>query len=190
MEADWEFEIASDAPRIDAAWSGYLDLRSDPASIRTIPEASRLRELAAALLHLNEPDSPVWTAKCDVWEPDAIDPDEFEATEDAAARALACYIDLLPAHADTWSTLDLIADWCRELCARLRAKPLRQCRADLIIRSAILAPDQTSLGITAYIAGCGAALDEATATLGRALHLFALTIVENSVSTTTDQKLQ
>lgn len=175
MEADWEFEIAPDAPVIDAAWQGYVDLRSEPERVREISEASGLPELAAALLRLNAVGSSVRTAKCDVWEPGPIDADEFDATTDAAACALACYIDLLPADAD-WATLDLVADWCRGHCAYLRARAIRQCRVDLVIRRAALASDQTGIGITAYIAACGAKPDGATAALGQALDAFVETV--------------
>src|SRR5215471_12346696 len=122
MEADWEFEIAPDAPVIDAAWSGYVPLRVHPERASSLDEVASLPALEGFLTLLNAADSPVWTAKCDVWEQDAIDPDELEATPETAAHAVSCYIDLLPSSSADWSTLDAVADWCRELCVELRSK--------------------------------------------------------------------
>jgi hypothetical protein len=170
MECDWEFEIAPDAPVIDGAWSGHIDLRTHPELAVGLAEADDLPALANALSSLNASDSPVWTAKCDVWEPEAFDPDELDASEDAT-QAIACYIDLLPS-ADLWPTMDAVADWCRRICAAMRARPLRQCRADLVIRRSFLAADQTGLGITAYLTACAAGNSGARESLAAALALF------------------
>jgi hypothetical protein len=175
MEADWEFEVASDAPVIDAAWSGYLDLRAHPEEASRLPEVQALPALASALAFLNAAGSPVWTAKCDVWEPDAFDPDELDAPPQAGEHALCCYIDLLPS-SDAWATLDDVAGWCGNLCAGLRAKPLRQCRADLVVRRAFLTPSQTCFGITAYVTGCAATQPAAKEALSSAVALLARTI--------------
>jgi hypothetical protein len=172
MEADWEFEIAPDAPVIDAAWSGYLDLRAHPDSASHLPEVAGLPALAGVLTSLNAARSSVWTAKCDVWAPDAVDPHELEAVPETAAHALSCYIDMLPS-GEAWPTIESAADWCRELCAKLRAETLRQCRADLVIRRAFLSPTQTGLGITAYVTGCGPTPSAAQGVLSLALALFA-----------------
>jgi hypothetical protein len=190
MEADWEFEIAPDAPIIDAAWSGFVDLRTHPERASRLPEADQFPELAEALVRLNAPDSSLWTAKCDLWDPGEIDPDEFGAPIESTRCAVACYVDLLPANAATWSTLDSIADWSRRLCTALRAHPLRQSRADLVIRRALVDRDQAVLGVTAYLAGCAANADAAKTMLASALHAFADTICEMEQSVSTRQKLQ
>jgi hypothetical protein len=172
MECDWEFEIAPDAPVIDAAWQGYLNLRTHPDQVSHLPEVAALPALSEALTFLNAPDSSVWTAKCDVWTPEAFDPDELDALPGQGTEALACYIDLLPA-TGMWPTIDAVAEWCRELCAALRLKPLRQCRTDLVIRRAFLAEDQTGLGITAYSTACGATTSQARESLSEAVRQFA-----------------
>lgn len=171
MECDWEFEIAADAPVIDGAWSGLVDLRAHPESALQLPEADELPALAEALSVLNAADSPVWTAKCDVWEPEAIDPDELDAAAEEGAAAIACYIDLLPS-ADLWPTIDVIADWCRRVCGVLRAKPARRCRTDLVIRRSFLSSDQTGLGVTAYVTACGSWNSDARDSLSAAIGLF------------------
>lgn len=175
METDWEVEIADDAPIIDAAWSGYLDLRSQPDRVNDIAEVAQLPALGRALLRLNSPDSPVWTAKCDVWQIDSIDPDEMNTDLSGSGTGIACYLDLLPAEPNMWITVEGITVWCRELCLRLRSAPVQRCRVDLIIRRAFHMPEQPALGITAYIAGCGASETEAAEALSAATEVFSKT---------------
>jgi hypothetical protein len=172
MECDWEFEIAPDSPVIDGAWSEYVNLRVRPEQAFHLTEAITLPTLAETLTLLNAQDSSVWTAKCDVWVPDAFDPDELDALPGQGTEALACYIDLLPA-SGAWLTMDALAEWCRGLCALLRITPLRQCRADLIVRRAFLTTDQAGLGITAYLTACGATIPDARESLSSAMKLLA-----------------
>jgi hypothetical protein len=173
MEADWEIEIAPDAPVIDAAWEGYVDLRQAPVHIVEIREADQLRTLADTLIRLNSPSSPVWTVKCDVWPVDGFDPDELDADPKQAAQALGCYIDLIPVCAEIPSPLDAIVDWCRQLCLRLRSRPLRQSRVDTIVRRALITSDTVRLGITAYVTACGSSAQEAEEVLSSALDVLA-----------------
>jgi len=65
-------------------------------------------------------------------------------------------------------------------CERLRAVPLTHCRADLIVRQALIAPDSIVHGITAYLTACGASPESANAALSRALAAFARTVCPNS----------
>ena len=51
-------------------WPGFVDLRAEPARIVEIAEAAALPALASLLLALNAAESPVWTSKCDMWEPE------------------------------------------------------------------------------------------------------------------------
>ena len=180
MECDWEIEIAPDAPVIDAVWAGFVDLRRDASRVRDVSETAQFPALAEALVRLNSTSSPVWTAKCDVWPIDTVDPDELGAEEDSASSVVGCYIDLLPAGAQpllTGSGLDAIPEaipnWCRRLCLDLRNRPLRQCRVDAIIRRAHFTPVEDGLdeglGITAYVTTCGRSQPEASAVLARAL---------------------
>lgn len=178
MEADWEFEIAPDAPLIDATWFGYVDLRTHPEIASRLPEAQMLPALASTLITLNAANSPVWTAKCDVWEPEAFDADELDAPPQSAAQALSCYIDLLPSAA-CWCTPAEVADWCRELCTALRAQPLRHCRVDLVIRTAVSSPRDTGLGVTAYVTGCGVTRADAKEALSPALTVLANAITRS-----------
>ena len=176
MEADWEVEAGGDAPMIDAQWPGFVDLRLHPERAWQLPEAAELPALAEALATLNDAASLVWTSKCDVWpvlEPDEFDPDELDAPPGCAARAMGCYIDLLPRSDRLWAAPALAASWCKGVCARLRAVPLRSCRVDFVVRRALISPERMDFGITAYLTACGPSAAEANRTLQAALAAFA-----------------
>ena len=168
MEADWEFEVGPDAagstaPVIEAAWAGFVDLERNPESARNLPEAAQLPGLAEALIRLNDAASPVWTSKCDVWpsiEAGDFDPDELDAPPNSSAHATGCYIDLLPRAGRQWREPETAAARCREVCGFLHKVPLRCCRADLVIRRAIITANPSDqepeiLGVTAYLTACG-----------------------------------
>lgn len=173
MEADWEFEIAPEAPVIDAAWAGFVDLRVAPERVSELAELAGLPPLEGFLVRLNAPGSPVFTAKCDVWNPGEIDPDELDASSESVRKALACYIDLLPANAHSWPTPQMAAEWSRAICASLAELPARQCRIDLVIRRAFLAPTELGFGITCYLTACGSTETDAAGALARALDAFS-----------------
>ena len=175
MQADWEFEVGGDAPVIDALWLGFVDLRAARERVRELPETSQCVGLATALEKLNSPRSPVWTCKCDFWpELDAgeFDGDELDSPAGECSSATAVYIDMLPAANGAWRLPQLAEAAARELYARLAAVPLRCCRADLIIRRAVVALDATDFGITAYLTACGAGAEDAARTLEAVLAEF------------------
>ena len=176
MEADWEVEIGGSAPVIEAHWVGFIDLCLEPERAVQLPEVIHLPFLADMLVRLNAPASPVWTSKCDVWHPEAFDPDELDAPAGAAQYAIACYIDLLSRSRRAWSDPERTVAQCQALCAHLREIRLRGCRADLIVRQAAITPGVQSLGITAYFTACGPAPQQAGATLALALDAFAASI--------------
>lgn len=180
MEADWEFEVGGDAPVIEAGWPGFIDLRRFPERALQLPEALELPAMAKALARLNGIGSPVWTSKCDVWpvtDRAAFDADELDAPPGCDTHAIACYVDLLArddaSRSDRqWPSPGRIADDCKQVCGLLSAVPLQCCRVDLVIRRAFIAPDRTSLGITAYLTACGSSKGEARQALGAALAAF------------------
>jgi hypothetical protein len=120
----------------------------------------------------------VWTAKCDVWLLDApVDPYELDTEPEDSAHAVACYIDLLPRNDQQWDVPESAATACKEIVTRLRAAPLRSCRADLVVRQARIAPEAYSLSITAYITACATDETEACVRLGAAVAAVADTLV-------------
>lgn len=175
MEADWEFEIGPGAPVIDGAWEGVVDLQTDPQRLREIAEAALAPGLAEALRQLNGPTSAVWTSKCDVWQPEGIDPDELDAEEHAASAtcALACYIDLLLRNDTEWASPAYAEACCRRICEDLHAVGARSCRVDLVVRRALPSPGRETLGITAYLTACGTTKAHAAAALSHALSALA-----------------
>jgi hypothetical protein len=180
MEADWEVEIGPGAPIIEAFWPAFVDLRTAPERIREIEEASKFPALADALMRLNKadtykpdsaPDSPVWTAKCDLWTLQQCDPDEMHAVSEECATGLACYIDLMPREGLVFSGLPETESWARALVIRLRRSSCRCSRTDLVIRRAY-AGNVEGLGVTVYIAACGTDSVAAANTLVTALAVF------------------
>ncbi|MGA8043441.1 MAG: hypothetical protein WCA37_11610 [Terracidiphilus sp.] len=173
MEADWEVEIGGDAPVLDAAWSGFIDLRQTHAEAHTLDEVKNFPPLGAVLVRLNSNRSPVWTAKCDFWQLDEFDPFELDAPLLPGQYALACYIDLFARNRAEWSSPQQAMDWCRALCLLLHQLPLRNSRADLVIRAAYLPGDEAGFGVTAYLIAVGADEPGARAQLTKALVAFA-----------------
>ena len=188
MEADWEFEVGGEAPVIEAAWPGFVDLRRNPERAWELPEAAELPVLAEALASLNADDSPVWTSKCDLWpvvDMAEFDADELDAPPGCAAHAMGCYIDLLPRAGQPrndrqWETPEMAAAACTEICGLLHAVPLRCCRVDLVLRRALLVHYEMDLGITAYLTACGPSPAEAMQTLEAALAAFARVLCGHS----------
>lgn len=182
MEADWEFEIGWDAPVIDAAWAGLIDLRSEPARVHEIAETAQLPGLADALRRLNVPGSPVWTAKCDVWEPAEFDPNEMEADPASTKEAIACYLDLLPRSDQQWNSPEASGKWCDRRVQILRTIPAPNCRADLVIRRAWITPEVHDLGVTAYLTACGSDRASARQALTAALAAFVDAVAPESTA--------
>jgi hypothetical protein len=175
MEADWEVEVGSGAPVINASWEGFVDLRLNPERAHALPEAVQFSALADALIALNRRASPVWTAKCDVWlleDLSDIDPYEMECGPDAALHGWACYVDLLAGSVRQWTTAETAVQFCKYLCTQLQTLPLTCCRADLVVRSAMVAGDHLDVGITVYLTACGATSGQAKQLLQTALVAF------------------
>lgn len=175
---------------IDASWSGFVDLRQAPERVSTLNETQLLPALGTVLLRLNAPTSPYFTAKCDVWRVEAIDPFEFDAPPEPPVGALACYVDLLACDPQYWSEVDVVGHWCEELTAALRALPLSCCRTDLILRRAIGRGGNLTLGTTAYVAACGPRGDAAKSRLADVLAAVADTVESLGPHNTKRSKLQ
>jgi hypothetical protein len=194
MEADWEFEVGGGAPVIEARWAGFVDLRRQPERIDEIHEATGFPPLAALLVVLNGVHSPLWTAKCDLWEPDVDElagqqPESRVATGTGMHSALACYVDLLPLAGEVFAQAEQAEAFCRKWVACLAPAPLAECRADLIIRQAI-AGEAEGFGVTAYLSAMGSDRAAAHEALAAALAAFADTISDLAAPETPASKLQ
>jgi hypothetical protein len=170
MEADWEVEIGGGAPVIEAEWPGFVDLRAHPERIAEIAEAVAFPPLAALLLALNAPQSPVWTSKCDVWVPEPESESGPESEHEPAAQA--SYIDLLLREGKVFSRWQEAEAFCREYVSRLAKialpAPGAECSLDLVIRQAV-AGQADGFGITAYLSAKATALAAAMAAFADAL---------------------
>ena len=175
MEADWEVEVGGGAPVIEALWPGFVDLRLHPERIGEIQETAVLPALAGLLMALNGAGSSVWTAKCDLWEPEA--------------NELACYVDLLPVAGAVFAHWEQAEVFCRELAARLAPVPLLDCRLDLVVRQA-LAGAADGFGVTATLSARGQDRSGAAETLAAALVAFAGAIPPTTAPETAVSKLQ
>lgn len=197
MDADWEFEVGGGAPVIEAEWPGFVDLRRAPQRIAEIAEAAAFPPLAALLQRLNADGSPLWTAKCDLWEPQAEVSAEASSDRNTEARteasaALACYIDLLPRAGKVFAQPRQAEALCRDWIARLASTPTDhtpECRLDLVIRQAFAGPAE-GFGITAYLSAKASDPALAASALAAALVAFADAILTTAAPENPSSKLQ
>jgi hypothetical protein len=200
MEADWEIEIGGGAPVIEALWTGFIDLRQNPERIGEIAEAAAFPALARLLTALNGAGSPLWTAKCDLWQPD---------NEEGcpSGSSLACYIDLLPREGMVFADWKQAECFCRECIARLDQRPpiaspsvpqhknSFKLSLDLIVRQAV-AGNVEGFGVTAYLSVVSWAGSEAgdptllAQAMDSAMVAFAATIPPSAFPATGASKLQ
>ncbi len=187
MEADWEVEIGGGAPVIEADWPRFIDLKSDPKRLAEIEEVAAFPPLAALLLALNAAASPLWTSKCDLWEPEPA--------------ASACYIDMLPVEGKVFAEWQQAEEFCRELVARLAQVALPECGSEgdsacgpdcsiaLVIRQAI-AGSAEGFGITAYLSAKGTNQADAAANLASVMTAFSGALPSATPPATPLSKLQ
>jgi hypothetical protein len=190
MEADWEVQIGGGAPVIEPEWEGFVDLRRVPEAAEQLPEAGALPGLAQVLMRLNAPDSPVWTAKCDVWKMDDFDPLELDAAGAGQQLGAACFVDLLPQEKTRWGTHADAAEWCRNVCGHLRAIALRSCRVDLVVRAAEFAEEGPGFAVTAYASAVGADETQTRQKLAQTLAALADTLEQSSATGESGKQLQ
>ena len=167
--------MGGDAPVIEAHGTGFVDLQSHPELAEHLLEAVQFPALGEALARLNAADSPVWTSKCDYWphlKANEFDPDELDAPPGCTAHAMGCFIDLLPKSDQQWTQPAMAEKSCKRVCGLLHAVPLGCCRADLVIRRAIITSEVMDLGITAYLTACGETPAAAAKTLEATLAAF------------------
>ena len=97
MQADFAVELGADDETLEMPWAAegggprYYDLKRHPELLSNLEEAVRAPELGEFLSKVNSLQSPLETAKCDVWSSTEINPEEeiFEAT-----HKFGSYVDL------------------------------------------------------------------------------------------------
>ncbi len=179
MEADWQVEIGGGAPVIDALWPGFVDLRKDPERIVEIAEAVDFAPLVALLLALNSAESPVWTSKCDGWEPEP--------------GGQAVYIDMLPRDGGVFPEWKQAEGFCRDMVDRLGVMKLQECglecSVELVVREAV-AGDAEGFGVTAYLSAKGRDGAETAKAVGALMAGFADALRPLRPAETAGSKLQ
>jgi hypothetical protein len=88
VQADFAVELGADDETLEIPWAAeeggprYYDLKRHPELLSNLEEAVRAPELGEFLSKVNSLQSPLETAKCDVWSSTEINPEEeiFEAT--------------------------------------------------------------------------------------------------------------
>ena len=183
MEADWGVEIGGGAPVLDALWEGLVDLRKFPERVDEIAEAAEFPPLAGLLTALNGDNSPLWTAKCDLWEPETEEVEDdlggagnsAPFAVDANRVALACYVDLLPMEGKVFARWEQAESFCRAWVSRLEEVNLGDCRAEMLVRQALAGPVE-GFGVTAYLSAQGQDSAAAEGVLAAAMRIFAATI--------------
>ena len=162
MEADWSVACGADDPTVVIPWSSeqesvrYIDLRAAPDNIDQIQEAARYPALAAALRSWNQPGSPVFTAKCDVWSYAA---DLFDAEElPGFQHAHASYIDLVAADLAVFSNFAACEQRLRSWTNHARSIELPPARCEWTLRRAsfLSAGEIAGFATTLYVWGYGA----------------------------------
>ena len=181
MEADWSVALGGDDPVIVVPWAAangprFVDLRAGAHLIDEIEEARTSPELRAALLHLNQPNSPFWTAKCDVWttsveagDPPA-DPYELDAVPGETDDCAGSYIDLLPRDLSWFASFERHEQWLRAVTRRLRLVQASAARAEVILRPAEV-DALPGFAVTWVVEGCGPTARDADAHWHHALRL-------------------
>jgi hypothetical protein len=168
MEADWEIEIGGGAAVIEALWEGFVDLRAQPDRIAEIAEARSFLPLATLLRTLNSSSSSWWTAKCDLWQPDA--------EVDGAVAQRACYIDLLPCAGLVFAHWEEARELCRQWAGMLESAASSPGQAELVVRQAV-AGEAEGFGVTAYLSASGTSPDQAAENLAVLFAVFASVVV-------------
>jgi hypothetical protein len=156
-----------------------VDLRQHPERLGEVAEAVASPALSGLLLALNGPGSTLWTAKCDLWLPEAVDLTIEQLAGlatvgegDGEQAALACYVDILPRDGMVFPRWEQAEAFSRDWVRRLEAVSLPSVTVDLIVRQAI-AGETEGFGVTAYLSAEGETWSQVLEVFASALHAFA-----------------
>jgi hypothetical protein len=165
MEADWAVAMGADDPIVVVPWAAsaeegncrFIDLRGNPHLVDSIAETRASAPLRDALLLLNSPGSPVWTAKCDLWRTDdeSRDPWEMDAEPRDTAFCSGSYIDLLARDRAFGSSFERQEEWLRRVTQRLRGAGGKASRVELVLRHAEV-EGRSGFAVSWFVEGCGA----------------------------------
>jgi hypothetical protein len=180
MVVEWSVECSADDPVLVVPWSvaeagaavgpergDFVNLRENPYDLDQIPEAEQNPPLMQALRALNAARSPVFTAKCDVWQ---ADPEEMEMLRQQldllgegfdSVAGFASYIDLV------WRDRSIFASFhqSEQLLHRLQRVAAAAIdepfvMLDCVLRPALidLAGPQEGFAVSMYVKAVGPTL--------------------------------
>ncbi len=174
MVADWTVECGADDPVLVVPWSAspevpmspqlgrnFVDLRENPYDLDQIPEAERHPALLQALRALNASRSPVFTAKCDVWEMSAgeIEALQMDLVLDAAdlSHGFSSYIDILWRERSLFVSLHQHEQLLHRLIRHVEPLDLPYAALECTLRPALvdLAGPQEGFALTLYVKALG-----------------------------------
>jgi hypothetical protein len=181
MLAEWEVECGAEDPVLVIPWKdpdgscAFVDLRANPYDFDHIPEAEQYPQLMQALRALNATRSPVFTAKCDVWQIDAEDRASLLENLDIdcadVSVGIASYIDIVARERSRFTSFhqqeQLLRRLTRLACALDHTAAVMEC----VLRPALVdfgAPQQ-GYAISLYVKAVGIDIASAMQEWGRAL---------------------
>ena len=188
MLFDWSAECSADDPVLVIPWedpsgaSRFIDLREDPYAIDGIPEAEAHPALQHSLRSLNSPRSPLFTAKCDVWQASLEELDHLRLhlllEPEESAAALISYLDLLCRDRALFTSFHQQEHLLGRLERRLAPLDQPFAAAECVIRPAFLdlTPPQEGFSLSLYLKAAGATPAEAHAHWSSALDAVTATL--------------
>jgi hypothetical protein len=188
MLAEWSVELGAEDPRLEIPWSSedgrarFLDVKRQPELLLEIPEACHLPELAEFLSWANSPDSPLETAKCDVWSSRLITAEEEIFGERCK---FGSYVDVLFASSAWKSQFAENERFVQGLARLLRHAPEIASSAELIVRRCVdrrLPGGAAGYYITFYILGYGGDEDQARKRWAIALKMAQNAMIQHCAS--------
>jgi hypothetical protein len=121
--------------------------------------------MRSALLRLNGNDSPVWTAKCDVW---TLSEEEKQLDFGPVASGLGAYVDTIPRDLNSFSSLPVQIAVAQRLVALAMEVSLDDARVEYVLRPAQW-HEREGYALTIYVYGYGSDEDEARSQWSTAL---------------------
>jgi len=177
MHTEWSVDLTEDGPTLTFPWKDpegrfrYVRLKTTLSVVEDVPEARDYPELRLLLLAANAPESPLETARCDVWGTDEVDEGECWWLDEVPAYKFGCYVDLLFSAPNLRESFSAHESLGRELVDRVGAGPDVPGSVEFIVGRAYYcdSPAESSsrgslsIGfyVVAYVFGYGASVEDA-----------------------------
>jgi hypothetical protein len=162
VTATWAISLGEDSPALAVPWQDdaghavYVDLRAHPERLGEVPETRENPALARVLEHLNAPESPWATAKCDRWtlDEDDLQTAALELDLDAAQAGIGSYIDVYHRNAEEFASLEGHRDLLQRLARAAEGSGPQAAMLELTLRRCV-AEGVEGYAITAFLYAIG-----------------------------------